>query len=319
MVDTAPLSPRRRQAYVFIERLLGAGLAGDDPRPRLEPHSMAGARATLLLVGLGLTYDALLASGVLRSGEVVDFARPRCRPRGTVGSRSFPRGLDALHRVRPFCGSLDLGGCARAGPPSAARPAAHVDGRPGRTSALPRPAARLATVGPIRLPGVGSPVRVNGGFAPPRALLTSASWTNAARDVAPPRGAGGNAGSGRGPDLLHGRAGHDHGRNADAHALGTALWLEEPRGARGVPKRRNPAAPVPRRRPRVVERFARRRQGRAGEWRGWRPSGDGAAPARSGRAARGDDLRQAAGAVPADVQGGTTGRWCARSPGTRDW
>jgi hypothetical protein len=33
-------------------------------------------RATFLFVGLGLTYDALLASGVLRSGEVVDFRDP---------------------------------------------------------------------------------------------------------------------------------------------------------------------------------------------------------------------------------------------------
>jgi hypothetical protein len=42
-------------------------------------------RATFLFVGLGVTYDALLASGVLRSGEVVDFRDPEA-VRGALSS-----------------------------------------------------------------------------------------------------------------------------------------------------------------------------------------------------------------------------------------
>jgi Domain of unknown function (DUF4281) len=76
MVDTVPLSPRRRQAYMFINGSsapvwLAMILAPDSSLTRWLVQ-----RATFLFVGLGLTYDALLASGVLRSGEVVDFRDP---------------------------------------------------------------------------------------------------------------------------------------------------------------------------------------------------------------------------------------------------
>jgi hypothetical protein len=76
MVDTVPLSPRRRQAYMFINGSsapvwLAMILAPDSSLTRWLVQ-----RATFLFVGLGVTYDALLASGVLRSGEVVDFRDP---------------------------------------------------------------------------------------------------------------------------------------------------------------------------------------------------------------------------------------------------
>ncbi len=46
----------------------------------LAPHSRVTRwvvqRATLLLVGLGVTYDVLLASGVASSGKIIDFRDP---------------------------------------------------------------------------------------------------------------------------------------------------------------------------------------------------------------------------------------------------
>lgn len=44
------------------------------PRSRLTRWLVD--RATLLFVGLGVTYDALLLSGVARSGKLIDFSDP---------------------------------------------------------------------------------------------------------------------------------------------------------------------------------------------------------------------------------------------------
>ena len=76
MVEIAPLSPGRRRAYLLINASsvplwLAMILA---PRARLTRWLVG--RASLLLVGLGVTYDALLASGAVRSGELVDFRDP---------------------------------------------------------------------------------------------------------------------------------------------------------------------------------------------------------------------------------------------------
>ena len=76
MVDTAPLSPRRRQAYMFINGSSAPVWLAMILAPNASLTRWLVQRATFLFVGLGVTYDALLASGVLRSGEVVDFRDP---------------------------------------------------------------------------------------------------------------------------------------------------------------------------------------------------------------------------------------------------
>jgi Domain of unknown function (DUF4281) len=76
MVDIAPLSPRRRQAYMFINGSSAPVWLAMILAPGSSLTRWLVQRATFLFVGLGVTYDALLASGVLRSGEVVDFRDP---------------------------------------------------------------------------------------------------------------------------------------------------------------------------------------------------------------------------------------------------
>ena len=76
MVDSAPLSPERRKAYTLINGSsapiwLAMILA---PRSRLTRWLVRSA--TPLFVGLGVTYDALLASGLARSGKIIDFTDP---------------------------------------------------------------------------------------------------------------------------------------------------------------------------------------------------------------------------------------------------
>jgi hypothetical protein len=56
------------------------------PRSRLTRWLVQ--RATLLFVGLGVGYDVLLASGVARSGEVVDFRDPEA-VRGALSKPDF--------------------------------------------------------------------------------------------------------------------------------------------------------------------------------------------------------------------------------------
>jgi hypothetical protein len=56
------------------------------PRSRLTRWLVE--RASLLFVGLGVTYDALLASGVARSGKLIDFRDPDA-VRGALSSPDF--------------------------------------------------------------------------------------------------------------------------------------------------------------------------------------------------------------------------------------
>lgn len=76
MVEPPPFSPSRRQAYALINGSSAPVWLAMILAPRSRLTRWLVQRATLLFVGLGLTYDALLASGVARNGEVVDFRDP---------------------------------------------------------------------------------------------------------------------------------------------------------------------------------------------------------------------------------------------------
>jgi hypothetical protein len=76
MVDTAPLAPRRRQAYMLINASSAPIWLAMIVAPRSRLARWLVQAATPLFVGLGVTYDALLASGFAQSGEVIDFTDP---------------------------------------------------------------------------------------------------------------------------------------------------------------------------------------------------------------------------------------------------
>jgi hypothetical protein len=68
MVDTAPLSPRRRQAYMLINTSSAPIWLAMIVAPRSRLARWLVQAATPLFVGLGVTYDALLASGLVQRG-----------------------------------------------------------------------------------------------------------------------------------------------------------------------------------------------------------------------------------------------------------
>lgn len=76
MFDTAPLAPRRRQAYMLINASSAPIWLAMIVAPRSHLARWLVHAATPLFVGLGVTYDVLLASGLAQSGEVIDFTDP---------------------------------------------------------------------------------------------------------------------------------------------------------------------------------------------------------------------------------------------------
>lgn len=76
MADATPFSPGRRQAYALVNGSSAPVWLAMILAPRSRLTHWLVQRATLLFLGLGVTYDALLVSGVVRSGELVDFRDP---------------------------------------------------------------------------------------------------------------------------------------------------------------------------------------------------------------------------------------------------
>jgi hypothetical protein len=76
MTDTAPFSPRRRLAYTIINGSSAPVWLAMILAPRSELTRRLAQQVPLLFVALGVTYDALLASGVVRSGRMIDFRDP---------------------------------------------------------------------------------------------------------------------------------------------------------------------------------------------------------------------------------------------------
>lgn len=76
MADPTPLSRGRRQAYLLINGSSAPVWLAMILAPRSRLTRWLVDRVTLLFVGLGVTYDALLLSGVARSGKLIDFNDP---------------------------------------------------------------------------------------------------------------------------------------------------------------------------------------------------------------------------------------------------
>lgn len=76
MPDIAPLSPGRRQAYALINGSSAPIWLAMIVAPRSRLTRRLVQAAAPLFVGLGLTYDVLLASGFVQSGKVIDFTDP---------------------------------------------------------------------------------------------------------------------------------------------------------------------------------------------------------------------------------------------------
>ena len=89
MAELAPMTPAHRRAYDVINSSsmpvwLAMILA---PRSRLTRWLVE--RAGLLHVGLGVTYDALLVAGALRSGGMIDFRDPEAVRRALATPETF--------------------------------------------------------------------------------------------------------------------------------------------------------------------------------------------------------------------------------------
>jgi hypothetical protein len=76
MVPLAPLSPRRRQAYAVVNTSSAPAWLAMIIAPRSRLTRWLVQRASLLFVGLGVAYDALLTSGIVQAGKMIDFRDP---------------------------------------------------------------------------------------------------------------------------------------------------------------------------------------------------------------------------------------------------
>jgi hypothetical protein len=76
MTEPTPLSPRRRNAYTVINTSSAPIWLAMILAPRSRVTRWLVGRANLLFVALGVSYDALLTTGVLRSDRMVDFRDP---------------------------------------------------------------------------------------------------------------------------------------------------------------------------------------------------------------------------------------------------
>ena len=70
------MDPARRRAYTAINGSSAPVWIAMILAPRSRVTRWLVDRAGVLFVGLGLTYDALLAAGVVRSGRMPDFGNP---------------------------------------------------------------------------------------------------------------------------------------------------------------------------------------------------------------------------------------------------
>ena len=76
IADLPPLSSSRRQAYAVINGSSAPVWLAMIIVPRSRLTHWLVRRVTPLFVGLGVAYDVLLASGVARSGKLIDFSDP---------------------------------------------------------------------------------------------------------------------------------------------------------------------------------------------------------------------------------------------------
>lgn len=76
MPEIAPMAPERRTAYAVISASSAPIWLAMILAPRAGVTRWLVGRASVLFVGLGLTYDVLLASGLVRNGEIIDFSNP---------------------------------------------------------------------------------------------------------------------------------------------------------------------------------------------------------------------------------------------------
>jgi hypothetical protein len=76
MAESDRLPQSRRQAYMAINFSSAPVWLAMILAPRSRLTRWLVERATLLFVGLGVAYDALLVSGVVRSGKMIDFGDP---------------------------------------------------------------------------------------------------------------------------------------------------------------------------------------------------------------------------------------------------
>ena len=76
MADLEPLSRDRKRAYLAINTSSAPVWLAMILAPRARITRWLVARVSALFVALGLTYDALLASGVVQRGEMIDFSDP---------------------------------------------------------------------------------------------------------------------------------------------------------------------------------------------------------------------------------------------------
>jgi hypothetical protein len=71
-----PLSPSRKRAYALINGSSAPIWLAMIIAPRARVTRGLVRAATPLMVGLGMAYDALLVSGLVEKGEVIDFSDP---------------------------------------------------------------------------------------------------------------------------------------------------------------------------------------------------------------------------------------------------
>jgi Domain of unknown function (DUF4281) len=76
MAEGRPLSPGRRQAYMLINGSSAPIWLAMILAPRARVTRRLVQTATPLFMGLGVAYDALLASGLVQSGRAIDFRDP---------------------------------------------------------------------------------------------------------------------------------------------------------------------------------------------------------------------------------------------------
>lgn len=88
MAEPAPLSSNHRRTYAVINGSSAPIWLAMILAPRSRVTRWLVQRATLLFIGLGMGYDALLASGIARSGDVIDFRDPET-VRGALSDPAF--------------------------------------------------------------------------------------------------------------------------------------------------------------------------------------------------------------------------------------
>ena len=75
-MEAQPLTPARRRAYGVINYSSAPIWLAMIIAPRSRITRLLVSRASQLFIGLGLTYDVLLASGMIGAGKVIDFGDP---------------------------------------------------------------------------------------------------------------------------------------------------------------------------------------------------------------------------------------------------